>query len=99
MSLKYTVVLVCVICLSYKVVITGCDVVLVNRNVTDSFRVGQDGCTNDARVCTDFGTACRQSDGLCLCPAGQPNFRRPTRTKAYGCMSSEGVRTGVGECL
>ena len=99
MSLKYTVVLVWVICLSCKVVLTGCEVVLVNRNVTDSFRVGQDGCTNDVRVCTDFGTACRQSDGLCLCPVVQPDFRRPTRTKAYGCLSSVDIRAGVGERL
>jgi hypothetical protein len=66
MSLKYTVVLVWVIYLSCKVVMTGCEVVLVNRNITDSFRVGEDGCTNDATVCTDFGATC-QLDGLCLC--------------------------------
>ena len=78
---------------------TGCEVVLVNRNVTDSFRVGEDGCTNDASVCTDFGTACRQSDGLCLCPVGEPNFRKPTGVKDYGCLNSESIRLGAGECL
>jgi hypothetical protein len=36
---------------------------------------------------------------LCLCPAGQPNFRRPTGTKAYGCLSSADICAGVGECL
>jgi hypothetical protein len=36
-----------VIYLSYKMVMTGCEVVLVNRNVLDSFRVGKDGCTHN----------------------------------------------------
>jgi hypothetical protein len=44
MSLKLAVVLLWVICLSCKVVMTGCEVVLVNRNIIDSFRVGEDGC-------------------------------------------------------
>jgi hypothetical protein len=44
MSLKYTVVLVWVICLSYKMVLTGCEVVWVRRDVVDSFHVGKDGC-------------------------------------------------------
>ena len=100
MSLKYTV---WVIYLCYKVVMTaGCEVVLVNRNVTDSFRVGKNGCTNDERVCTSSATC--QSDGLCLCSADKPNFRNPaTRRvddKSYGCLDSKSIRTGlVGECL
>ncbi|CAB4008248.1 Hypothetical predicted protein [Paramuricea clavata] len=97
MSLKYTVVLVWVIYLCYKVVITGCEVVLVNRNVTDSFRFGKDGCTNDERVCTSSATC--QSDGSCLCSADKPNFRNPaTRSgvdKSYGCLDSESIRFGL----
>ncbi|CAB4039550.1 Hypothetical predicted protein, partial [Paramuricea clavata] len=99
MSLKCTVALVLIICLSCKVVITDCEVVLVNRNVADSFRVGKDGCTNDTSVCTDFATACRQSDGLCLCPVGQPNFRKPTSAKDYGCLNSESIRLGAVKAL
>ena len=53
----------------------GYEVVLVNRNVTDSFRVGQDGCTNDKFVCPDFSTC--QSDGSCLCNFTRPNYRNP----------------------
>ena len=102
MSLKYTVVLVWVICLSCKIVLTGCGVVLVNRDLRDSFRVGKDGCTNDESVCTSSATC--QSDGLCLCSVDKPNFRNPaTRSgddKSYGCLDSESIRTGlVGECL
>ena len=70
----------------------------MNRNVTDSFRVGKDGCKNDATVCTDFGARC-QSDGLCLCPASQPDFRKPTGVKAYGCIGSDSIRPGAGKCL
>jgi hypothetical protein len=44
MSLKYTVVLVWAIYLSYKMVLTGCEVVWVRQDVVDSFHVGKDGC-------------------------------------------------------
>ncbi|CAB4028803.1 Hypothetical predicted protein, partial [Paramuricea clavata] len=77
---------------------TGCEVVWVNRNVIDSFRVGEDGCTNDGTVCTDFGATCRQSDGLCICTGNEPNFRKPT-SKDYGCLSSDSVRAGIGRNL
>ncbi|CAB4044499.1 Hypothetical predicted protein [Paramuricea clavata] len=102
MSLRYKVVLVWVTCLSCKVIMTGCEVVLVNRNVTDSFRVGNDGCTNDATVCTSSATC--QSDGSCLCSDSKPNFRNPVIIAdgaikygdSYGCVSSEFMRSGVG---
>ena len=106
MSLKYNVVLVWVIYLSCKVVMTaGCEVVLVSRNVTDSFRVGEDGCTNNASVCTSSATC--QSDGSCLCNADKPNFRNPVIIAepsfmygdSSGCVSSEFMRSGVGECF
>jgi hypothetical protein len=67
MSLKYTVVLVCVICLSFEVAVTGCKVVWVKRNVTDSFRVGKDGCTNDTSICRRSSATCQPDSGLCLC--------------------------------
>jgi hypothetical protein len=75
MSLKYKVVSVWLICLSCEVVMTACEVVWVNRNVTDSFRVGNDGCTNDTGLCTSSATC--QSDGLCLCKSDRPSYRNP----------------------
>ncbi|CAB4042024.1 Hypothetical predicted protein, partial [Paramuricea clavata] len=101
MSLKCNVVLVWVTCLSCKVVMTGCEVVLVNRNVTDSFRVGEDGCTNDPSVCTSSATC--QYDGSCLCNADKTNFRNPVIIAnpsfmygdSSGCVSSEFMRSGV----
>jgi hypothetical protein len=56
----------------YKVVMTGCEVVLVNRNVTDSFRVGKDGCTSDTSVCKSNATC--QPDGSCLCNSKRPSY-------------------------
>ncbi|CAB4004021.1 Hypothetical predicted protein [Paramuricea clavata] len=84
-------------------VLTSCEVVLVNRNVKDSFRVGKDGCTNDASVCTSSATC--QSDGSCLCSGSKPNFSNPNIIvgggrleygDSYGCVSSEYLRFGVG---
>jgi hypothetical protein len=103
MSFKYTMVLMWVIYLFYKMVLTGCEVVLVNRNVLDSFRVGKDGCTHNSSVCTNSQSICRKSDGLCSCTRFQPNFRNPrTRAgddKGYGCINNKSIRTGAGECL
>jgi hypothetical protein len=101
MSLKFTVVLVWVIYLFYKMVMTGCEVVRVNRNALDSFCVGKDGCKFDTSVCTSRATC--QSDNSCLCSDDEPNFRNP-RTRAgdskdYGCLDSESIRTGVGKFL
>ncbi|CAB4004024.1 Hypothetical predicted protein, partial [Paramuricea clavata] len=104
MSLKYNIVLVWAISLSCKVVMTGCEVVLVNRDDVDSFRVGEDGCTNNASVCTSSATC--QSDGLCLCSDSEPNFRNPKIIvggggglkygDSYGCVSSNDLRFEVG---
>jgi hypothetical protein len=105
MSLKYNTVLVWAICLSCKVVMTGCEVDLVNRNDVDSFRVGKDGCKNNASdsVCTSLA-AC-QSDGSCLCSGSKPNFRNPNiiavdeikYDDSYGCVNSENLRFEVGK--
>jgi hypothetical protein len=99
MSLKFTVVLVWVIYLSYKMILTGCEVVLVNRNVQDRFRVGKDGCKFDTSVCTNRAKC--QSDGSCLCSDDEPDFRNPhTRAgddKDYGCLDSGSIRKGVGK--
>ena len=103
MSLKYTVVLVWLTCLSCEVVVTCCKVVLVNRNVTDSFRVGKNGCTNDKNICTQSSATCQPDSGLCLCGESEPNFRNPAveiRTdKDYGCINNDNIRTGFGEFL
>ena len=78
-------------------VMTGCEVVWVNRNVTDSFRVGKDGCTNDTRVCPSSST-CQTDSGLCLCHDNTPSFRNPTdKNQTYGCVSNTNIRSGAGE--
>ena len=83
---------------------TSCEVVLVNRNVTDSFRVGKDGCTNDPSLCTNISATC-QSDGLCLCNKDSSNFRNPVIEidngnlvygETYGCMGNDHILSGVG---
>ncbi|CAB4043521.1 Hypothetical predicted protein, partial [Paramuricea clavata] len=99
MFLKNKVVLVWVICLSCKVVLTGCEVVWVNRGALDSFRVGNEGCTYDTRVCTNFDAKCRKSyGGVCLCGFLKPNYRNPRsgNDKGYGCVSNNNMRVGVG---
>ena len=63
------------VCLSFEAFMTGCEVVWVNRNVTDSIRAGKDGCTNDTSVCPSHAEC--QADGSCLCDANNPNFRNP----------------------
>jgi hypothetical protein len=92
MSLKYTVVLVWAIYLSYKMVLTGCEVVWVHRDVVDSFHVGKYGCTYYSSVCTNSDATCRKSDGLCLYGILKPNYINPnTRTgddKGHGCVNS-----------
>ncbi len=105
MSLKDKVLLLGVICLTYKVVMTGGEVVSVNRNVTDNFRVGESGCTNDTSVCTNVSATCRKSDGSCLCNSTRPNFRNPIITAnttygdTYGCVDKFPMRFRVGTCF
>ena len=75
------------------------EVTLVNRNVTDSFRVGKDGCTRKSD-CPDHAT-CQPDSGLCLCSDSQPNFLyySVTSSAVYGCVRSESIQVGLGECL
>ena len=63
---KYKVALLWVMYFSHEIVTIGGKVVLVNRNVTDSFRVGEDGCTSGSSVCPKSST-CQRDSGLCLC--------------------------------
>ena len=92
MSLGDKVVLMCVICLSYKVVVAGSEVVLVHRNVRDSFRVGKDGCTSDSKTCPSSST-CQPNSGLCLC-GDLPNFLNPVMINGYKCVSNEYINVG-----
>ena len=103
MSLKYKWVLMWVVCLSFEAPITGCEVVWVNRNVNDSFRVGEGGCANDASVCTNVSATC-QDDGSCLCDEGSPNFRNPIIEASdgkymygstHGCIGNSEIRIGA----
>ena len=102
---NYKLVLFWVVSLSLEAYMIRCEVVWVNRNVTDSFRVGKDGCTNDKSVCTNVSATC-QPDGLCLCSEGLPNFRNPTIEAShgrylygstYGCMRNSEILVGVGK--
>lgn len=99
---NYKVLLRITICLSYEVLMTRCEVVWVNRSITDSFRVGKDGCTNNASVCNLTHAVC-QADGSCLCNSTKPNFRNPSlkllknsskvvSTDTYGCTDSAVLR-------
>ena len=107
MFLKCKVVLVWVIFLSCEVVLTGCKVVWVNRNVADSFRVGKDGCTNDTSVCKSSATC--QSDASCLCNSNKPSYRNPVIEvngskivygDSYGCIDNDIFRFNViGKCF
>ena len=105
MRLNYKLVLFGVICLSFKACMTGCEVVWVNRNVTDSFRVGKDGCRNDTSVCPSRAK-CRP-DGSCLCNVYNPNFRNPVLEwfedgikdgDSYGCVDNIVGYRVIGKC-
>ena len=99
MVLSHRVVLVWVVCLLLKVVLMRCEVTLVNRNVTDSFRVGKDGCTNENNC--PVSTTCQFDSGLCLCSHSQPNFLNYLQTfnAVYGCLPSNDIRIGTGKPL
>ena len=109
MSLKYKGVLLWVVCLSFKVCMTGCEVIWVNRNANDSFRVGEAGCTNDTSVCSNVSATC-QDDGSCLCSGVLPNFRNPIIYReasvrkylygsTYGCIGNSESLAGVGKLI
>ena len=103
MVVKYRVVLSWVACLLFKVVLVRCEVTLVNRNVTDSFRVGENDCRRDAdcSLSTTSSATCQSDSGLCLCKDGQPNFFLYDLSGAvdYRCVTSLTIQVGVGEGL
>ena len=82
------------------------EVVLVNRNKIDSFRVGKDGCTNDTNVCPT-SAICRMSDGFCQCTSSAPTYRTSLlntnglRGLVYGCVSDSliGQSSNIGKCF
>ena len=102
MVVKYRVVLSWIVCLLFKVVSVRCEVTSVNRNVTDSFRVGENGCRIDANcsLSTTYTATCQSDSGLCLCMDGQPNFLFYDLAGVdYQCVKSWIIRVGFGECL
>ena len=98
MVVKYRMVLSWVVCLLLKVVLVRCQVTVVIRNVTDSFRVGENGCPRNADC--SLTATCQSDSGLCLCNDGQPNFLfyAPSGV-VYECVKSLSIRVGLGECL
>ena len=99
MPSKYKVMLLWTICSTYlQAVTSGNEVVLVNRNVTDSFFVGKDGCTNNASVCPRSAT-CQAESGLCLCNKDSPNFVNHVENgySEHGCIKSTDIYKCIGE--
>ena len=90
-----------------KVALSSCEVVWIDRNVTDSFFVGKDGCKENPRICTTRSALC-QDDGSCLCTSLRPTFRNPVieinsgkmvyRNDSFGCVNNQYIRYGVGKC-
>ena len=104
MVVKYRVVLSWVVSLLFKVFLIRCEVTSVIRNVTDSFRVGENGCrrNTDCSMSTTSAAACQSGSGLCLCNDGQPNFLFYALRLSgadYQCVTSLSIRNGLGECL
>ena len=103
MSVKNNMALLLGILLLYNVVMFGCQEFVVNRDVRDTFRVGNVGCKNNSSICTTRSAEC-QADGWCLCNDDSPNFRNPVIEKGkygetYGCVKSEYMLDRVGEYL
>ena len=99
MPSKYKVILLWTICSTYLTSVTSRnEVVLVNRDVTDSFFVGKDGCTNNAGVCPRSAT-CQAEGGLCLCNKDSPNFVNHVREGffEYGCVKNKDTYKYIGE--
>lgn len=97
MTSRYKVMLLWTIWSTCKVVTKSNEVVLVNRNVTDSFLVGIGGCKNNTSVCTNSAT-CQNDSGLCLCSTDSPNFINHVETGflEYGCVKTKEVYTYIG---
>ena len=89
-----------------EVTLSSCDVVFVDRNVTDRFFVGKDGCKKNPRICMTRSALC-QADGWCLCTSLRPTFRNPIvevnsgkmvhRNYSFGCVNNQYIRFGVGK--
>ena len=102
MVVKYRVVLSWVVCLLLEAVLVRCQVTLVNRNLTDSFRVGENGCRIDSgcSMSATLTATCQPDSGLCLCMDGKPNFLFYNVPGVhYQCVTSKSIRVGIGECL
>ena len=86
--------------------LSSSEVVLVNRNKIDSFRVGKDGCTNDTNICPT-SSFCRMSDGFCQCTSSRPTYQtfslntNGVRGLVYGCVSDSliGQSSNNGKCF
>ena len=81
------------------------EVVSVNRSDIDSFRVGEDGCTNDTNVCP---TSAHCRSGFCVCTPNTPTYRTLLSTTdglrgliMYGCVSNSlvGLSSDNGKCF
>ena len=102
MSVKNKMALLLGVLLLYKVVMSSCQELMVNRNVTDTFRVGNVDCINNSSICTTRSATC-QADGSCFCNEDSPNFRNPVIERfdkygeTYGCVRSEYILDRVGE--
>ena len=102
--IKNNVRLLVSILLLCNIALNSCKRVLIHRNVTDTFRVGTNGCTNDPSICETRVATC-QTNGRCLCGEDSPNFRNPLILESgqygqtYGCTKSESIweRHRVGE--
>ena len=103
MVFNYKLVLLWAVCLLLKVALIRCKVTSVHRNVTDSFRVGEDGCkaNTDCSPSTTSSATCQSDTGVCLCKDNQSNFLNYTTNfgNVYGCIISSDIQTGFGECL
>ena len=99
MPSKYKVILLWTICSTYlKSVTSRNEVVLVNRDVTDSYLVGKDGCRNNANVCSRSAT-CQPESGLCLCNESSPNFVNHVENSCseYSCIKPIHIDKYIGE--
>ena len=98
MSFKSKVMLLWAVCSMHKVVVSSNEVVLVERNITDSFRIGKDGCRSDTSVCPSSAT-CQPDTGLCLCKKDSPHFLDHVgeNLSQYGCERTKNIRHHIGK--
>ena len=72
------------------------EVVLVNRDEIDSFRVGRDGCKSNTMSPNDVcptSANCRMPEGICECDSSRPTYRKfilntnGLKGLVYGCVN------------